>query len=186
MKTRTDVIFTQPLEIRRYFSEINEDLRTELNNDDLYTRSLLNPRIIKGRRTRSEITDCSKLAADGYSEGDSSQLLYNINHKNYLWTFGTDWVCIGKRHVMDQLPSLVFWYGSFDTGLPFTFNAETQFVEYCKHKNITNFHYLTHCDGQYLASRENNLSLIDKDGNLSPNIDDLLVVTIVRDEHYHF
>lgn len=53
-----------------------------------------------------------------------------------LYTLGTDQIWIGERNIFDTLSMLVFEYGLYDSGYPFSFNTETQFHQFCKNHNI--------------------------------------------------
>lgn len=113
-------------------------------------------------------------------------LLYNLNHQNYLWVLGQNQVWIGKRHVFDKLYPLVFFYGSYMIDDPFTFNSETQFKEYCKSKNIMVMRHSSNAvDGHYISSRSANQSLV-VDGQLNPDIRKGLMWSIVLPDGYPF
>lgn len=79
---------------------------------------------------------------DGKLEVKSSNEYYlppdqEVNHKfPLLWSIGHEQVWIGKRSTFDILSNLVFEFGIWDSGNPFSFNSETQFHQFCKNHNI--------------------------------------------------
>jgi hypothetical protein len=58
---------------------------------------------------------------------------------DYVITFCVDLVWMAKRDVFTKLSQLVFHYGLWDSGFPFSFNSETTFQEFCGHHNIHHY-----------------------------------------------
>ena len=66
----------------------------------------------------------------------SDKVIYDIDHDNTVITCAVEFVWFGKRCVFDRLSQIIFHYGLWDSGDPFSFNSETTFHEFCKHYNI--------------------------------------------------
>lgn len=62
-------------------------------------------------------------------------LTSNID-ENTVLTLGEEQIWISKRENFNLLSQIIFHYGLYDSGLPFTFNSETQFHQFCKHYNL--------------------------------------------------
>lgn len=56
--------------------------------------------------------------------------------ENTVITLGEEQVWISKRKNFDLLSQILFHYGLYDSALPFAFNSETQFHQFCKHHNL--------------------------------------------------
>jgi len=55
---------------------------------------------------------------------------------NTIITLGTEQVWISKRQNFIMLSQIIFQYGLYDSGLPFSFNSETQFHQFCKYHGL--------------------------------------------------
>lgn len=169
VRTRLDVIFTDRLDLKSFFEkEVSSDpLTLEV---EVEVRGLGNDRII------SNLNSNIKFLGD--PPPSSSPL-------NPLWTFRKNVVWIGRRSVMDRLYPLLYWYGAYDDGTPYTFNSETQFQLFCKNHNINLIDYYTEIEEQYLVSKRSNTSLIE-DQQLGTSVNPRLIMAIVRPPNYRF
>lgn len=66
---------------------------------------------------------------------------HEITHhpNDYVITFCVDLVWIARRRVFDKLSQIIFHYGLWDSGHPFSFNSESTFHEFCTHYNIHHY-----------------------------------------------
>lgn len=168
VRSRLDVVFTVPLELRSFFStnhaetteaeftSLGVPLVAERQHAWIYRNQIRNP-----PSTR------------------------RLQERDVVWTFRKNVVWIGRREVMDRLYPLLYWYGTYVTDSPYSFNSETQFNEFCFAHNITTVDFHTAVEERYLVSREANTTLLSG-SQLSETRDRDLVVTVVRPLDYHF
>jgi hypothetical protein len=117
-----NVVFTHCIRSR---PDIYINEKIELSNDDF----LGNPNI----KAKYNDNKLELRSPNGYF----LPLNKELNSKfHILWTLGNEQVWIGNRSTFDILSNLVFEFGSWDSGHPFSFNSETQFHQFCKHHNI--------------------------------------------------
>jgi len=107
MKTRTDIFFNDIVNIDTIFNE-NCSIKKLYDTNQLVDDSVYYDKLVNP----NELTT------------------------KYIITFVVDLVYIGKRDVFDLLSQVVFHYSLWDSGKSFSFNAETQFHEFCKNYNI--------------------------------------------------
>jgi hypothetical protein len=79
--------------------------------------------------------DIKTLILDSGCYHNSPSIDYDID--DTLVTLGTDHTWIGTRNTLDKLSNLIFYYGYWDSGFPFSFNSETTLHQFCKNFNIT-------------------------------------------------
>lgn len=179
IRSRLDVVLNEPLLIGSFFEHCNEPL---LNNygEEIYIRSLGNEhiaRLISQKKIKSYHYFDSFPSNDSNSNenhlpsNDPNEIMKKIHTKDYLWTFYCNWLWIGKRHVMDKLYPLVFFYGSYDVNKFHNFNPEIQYYEYCKNHNIELLYFCTEYDFQLFQFQQKTFYfLIDDQGNFNPEI----------------
>jgi hypothetical protein len=76
--------------------------------------------------------NCDLLEENHYRD----KSIFNIDMENTIITYAVELVWFGRRSVFDKLSQILFHYGLWDSGQPFSFNSETTFHQFCKHFNI--------------------------------------------------
>jgi hypothetical protein len=180
LRSRLDIVVGQPLHLQKFFTEVDTEI-LEKYGFDVYRRSLAN---IVSAKTIEENIICKEQRVS-FNPANCTDILDYLNNRSLLWVLGQNQIWIGKRHVLEKLYPLIFFYGSFLTDYPFTFNSETQFAEFCQFKGIEILKHSTEIDGHYISSRSANKSII-VDGELNPKIKTGFMWSIIRPDGYPF
>ncbi len=117
MRTRCDIIFNEPIKITDRFIESNPWYNT------YQSQSRIDNNQSRYHHTTSELESVSSLQQS----------------KDYVITFCVDLVWMTRRRTFDRLSQIIFHYGLWDSGHPYSFNSETTFHEFCVNHNIHHY-----------------------------------------------
>lgn len=110
VRSRSDIFINKP---------ILDDMYNIIKN--MYENNLLDP-------------------INNYYDELTNEIIHKIgdplNQEDKIITLGTEQVWIGKRDIFDRLSQIIFHYGLWDSGKPYTFNSETTFHLFCKKNGI--------------------------------------------------
>jgi hypothetical protein len=115
MRTRCDIIFNEPIRITDTFTQSNpwyDKYQSELRIDNGSSRY---------HHTTNELASVS------------------LQSKDYVITFCVDLVWMARRQTFDKLSQIIYHYGLWDSGHPFSFNSETTFHEFCVNHNVHHY-----------------------------------------------
>jgi hypothetical protein len=115
MRTRCDIIFNEPIRITDAFTQSNP----------WYDAYQAQHRIDNGSSRYHHTTN--ELASVSPQSND------------YVVTFCVDLVWMARRQTFDKLSQIIYHYGLWDSGHPFSFNSETTFHEFCVNHNIHHY-----------------------------------------------
>lgn len=114
MRTRCDIIFNEPIKITDRFTESNpwyDAYQAENRIDN-------NP---------------------SHYHDTTHELPSSPTERDYVITFCVDLVWMARRQTFDKLSQIIYHYGLWDSGHPYSFNAETTFHEFCVNYNIHHY-----------------------------------------------
>jgi hypothetical protein len=117
MRTRCDIMFNEPIRVIDQFTESNPWY------DKYQSEKRIDHTISRYHHTTHELASVSTL----------------LHSQDYVITFCVDLVWMARRQTFDKLSQIIYHYGLWDNGHPFSFNAETTFHEFCVNHNI--YHY---------------------------------------------
>lgn len=119
VKWRLDMLLTRPLVFADIPSSGSEEILRSMGNE--YMLEHTNPK-----------------RNDGFYE-------HGYGHPvddNIVWSFGHEQVFMSKRKNFEIFGSMVFWFGTWDSGGPFAFNSETFFHQVCLHNQCIHWIFL--------------------------------------------
>ncbi len=157
MRCRLDIVLTQQINILSFFNKLDEELLKKCGSE-IYIRSLGNEVMannILNNKLKSEYGYDIKLGKNNYNSLKNNEILYTLKNENIIWTLYANWLMIGRREVMNELYSFIFYYGSFITNKYCGFNSEIQLCEYLIHKNINILYYYTYGEASMWYKQDN-------------------------------
>jgi hypothetical protein len=115
MRTRCDIIFNEPIRVTDTFTQSNP----------WYDTYQAEHRIDNG--------------SSRYHHTTNELATVSPQSKDYVITFCVDLVWMARRATFDKLSQIIYHYGLWDSGHPFSFNSETTFHEFCVNHNIHHY-----------------------------------------------
>lgn len=115
MRTRCDIIFNEPIRITDKFTESN------LWYDAYQAQHRIDNNASRYHHTTRELASISPQSNE------------------YVITFCVDLVWMARRTTFDKLSQIIYHYGLWDSGHPYSFNSETTFHEFCVNHNIHHY-----------------------------------------------
>lgn len=185
IRSRFDMILTQPLNLSKFFTEVNSDLLDKYG-EDIYIRSLGNENMAKllsdNKMVKLFEYEPFRKNSNEHNMYNMSNTLKKINENKQIWTFYCNWIWIAKRHTMDILHPFIYFYGHFLSNKRDYFNSENQFFDYLKYHNCEIFHFFTQNEWDLWTKHEvNGYKTILDNILLNPEIDlSQIIATIIR------
>jgi hypothetical protein len=182
IRSRLDLILTQPLYLNTFFDKLNMDLFNKYG-EEVYIRSLGNENManLLSSNKMVKLFEYQPFIMNTLSY-DCTNTLNKINENKYIWTFYCNWTWIAKRHTMDLMYPFVYFYGNIFSDKRDYFNSENQFYDYLQSHNCQIFHFFTQAEWDLWTKNElRGYKTILDDFSLNPEIDKTLIIaTIIR------
>lgn len=171
IRSRPDIPIYQELHIKKFFEQIDTSF---LNNGiEHYIRSLLNNTIYTNNINNKNILQYKYKynPFKGIYITKKTNIQELINNEQFIWTIYDNWIWIGKRHVMEKLYAMIYFYGDY-IGDNYSFNSETQFREYLIRMNCRLIQYCTEAESELWSNNElEKMEIVDNNGELIQGID---------------
>jgi hypothetical protein len=181
MRTRPDIPVLTTLAITDFFKSVDHD-KLEKYGREIYVRSMGNDIIARKIQDGKNTLQNFKEGYDPFRglDLDDDDLLRMINEEEFIWTIYYNWIWIAKRHVMQQLYPMIYFYGDF-WGEKYAYASESQFREYLCRMNCRVLTYWSTSESSLWGDNETKSAEIIRDnGILNPDIDQEAIATLMR------
>lgn len=182
MRTRPDIPVLTSMQITNFFKSVDQDKLQEYGKE-IYIRSMGNEIIARKIKKGENTLHNFKEGYDPFKGLENTQeddLLKIINEEEFIWTIYYNWIWIAKRHVMQKLYPMIYFYGDF-WGEKYAYASESQFREYLCRMNCRVLTYWSTSESSLWGDNEiKGVEIIRDDGTINPHIDQEAIATLMR------